>query len=54
MTYYEMTHTITHTINRIGSMISVHFAKDEVVDFKTAATGDNDTFKKFFHGLCIN
>ncbi len=42
---------ITHTINRIGSMISVHFSKDKVVDFKTAALGDNDTFKKFFHGL---
>ena len=42
---------ITHTINRLGSMISVHFAEDAVVDFKTAAKGDNDTFKKFFHGL---
>ncbi|WP_299683749.1 glutamate-1-semialdehyde 2,1-aminomutase [uncultured Dokdonia sp.] len=42
---------VIHTINRVGSMISVHFAADEVVDFKTAALGDNDTFKKFFHGL---
>ncbi len=42
---------VTFTINRLGSMISVHFAKDPVVDFKTAAAGDNDTFKKFFHGL---
>lgn len=42
---------IIHTINRVGSMISVHFAKEEVVDFKTAALGDNSTFKKFFHGL---
>lgn len=42
---------ITHTINRVGSMISVHFAPDAVVDFKTAGKGDNDTFKKFFHGL---
>lgn len=44
-------HQVTHTINRIGSMISVHFAEAEVVDFKTAAAGDNETFKKFFHGL---
>ncbi|TVZ52195.1 glutamate-1-semialdehyde 2,1-aminomutase [Dokdonia sp. Hel_I_53] len=44
-------HNITYTINRIGSMISVHFAPDAVVDFKTAAAGDNETFKKFFHGL---
>ncbi len=44
-------HEITHTINRLGSMISVHFCEDEVVDFETAAKGDNDTFKKFFHGM---
>jgi glutamate-1-semialdehyde 2,1-aminomutase len=42
---------VTHTINRVGSMISVHFDEAEVVDFKTAAKGNNDTFKKFFHGL---
>ncbi|WP_452221371.1 glutamate-1-semialdehyde 2,1-aminomutase [Lacinutrix salivirga] len=45
---------ITHTINRIGSMISVHFAEDEVVDFKSAAKGDNDIFKTFFHGMLNN
>ncbi len=42
---------ITHTINRVGSMISVHFDEAEVVDFETASKGNNDTFKKFFHGL---
>ena len=42
---------VVHTINRIGSMISVHFAEFPVVDFATAAAGDNETFKKFFHGL---
>lgn len=42
---------VTHTINRIGSMISVHFASEAVTDFKSAAIGDNPTFKKFFHGL---
>ncbi|MCR8669052.1 glutamate-1-semialdehyde 2,1-aminomutase [Aestuariibaculum sp. M13] len=42
---------IAHTINRVGSMISVHFDEAEVVDFTTAAKGNNDTFKKFFHGL---
>jgi glutamate-1-semialdehyde 2,1-aminomutase len=42
---------IIHTINRVGSMISVHFDKAEVVDFDTAAKGNNDTFKAFFHGL---
>ncbi|WP_158847329.1 glutamate-1-semialdehyde 2,1-aminomutase [Algibacter sp. L1A34] len=42
---------ITHTINRVGSMISIHFDEAKVVDFKTAANGNNDTFKAFFHGL---
>ena len=42
---------ITHTINRVGSMISVHFDESEVIDFDTAAKGNNDTFKKFFHGM---
>lgn len=42
---------IPHTINRVGSMISVHFCAHEVVDFSTAAAGDNETFKKYFHGM---
>ena len=42
---------IVFTINRIGSMISVHFDSAPVVDFQSAAKGDNETFKKFFHGL---
>lgn len=42
---------IVYTINRVGSMISVHFDAEPVTDFKSAAKGDNDTFKKFFHGL---
>lgn len=43
--------SVTHTINRIGSMISVHFTSEKVVDFETAALGNNETFKKFFHGM---
>ncbi|MFY8180185.1 MAG: glutamate-1-semialdehyde 2,1-aminomutase [Flavobacterium sp.] len=42
---------VKFTVNRVGSMISVHFDKGAVVDFKTAKNGDNETFKKFFHGL---
>ena len=42
---------VDFTINCIGSMISVHFDVAPVVDFQTAAKGDNETFKKFFHGL---
>lgn len=42
---------INFTINRIGSMISVHFSKNPVTDFTSAAEASNDNFKKFFHGL---
>lgn len=42
---------VAFTINKVGSMISVHFDANPVIDFKTAANGDNVTFKKFFHGL---
>lgn len=42
---------IEFTINRVGSMISVHFDINPVTDFLTAKNGDNETFKKFFHGL---
>lgn len=42
---------IVFTINRVGSMISVHFNETPVIDFETAKGGDNETFKKFFHGL---
>lgn len=42
---------ILFTINRVGSMISVHFDESPVIDFQTAKKGDNETFKKFFHGL---
>ena len=45
---------IDHTINQLGSMISVHFAKEPVVDFESAALGNNDRFKKFFHGMMKN
>ena len=42
---------VVFTINRVGSMISVHFDANPVVDFQTAKNGDNETFKNFFHGL---
>lgn len=45
------TNQITHHINRVGSMISVHFTESPVVDFSSAAKGNNNTFKKFFHGM---
>ena len=44
-------HNVIHTINRVGSMISIHFSETLVVDFETAAEGNNERFKTFFHGL---
>lgn len=44
---------VDYTVNRRGSMISIHFSKTEVKDFSTAAEGDNDNFKKFFHGMLV-
>jgi len=42
---------VEFTINRVGSMISVHFDANPVTDFQSAAKGDNERFRKFFHGL---
>ena len=42
---------VVYTVNRVGSMISVHFDAAPVIDFQTAKNGDNESFKKFFHGL---
>ena len=42
---------LSYKINRIGSMISVHFTEDDVVDFTSAAKGNNKTFKAFFNGM---
>lgn len=43
--------SIAYTINRVGSMISVHFDENPVTDLQSASKGDNEYFKKFFHGL---
>ncbi|THD30612.1 glutamate-1-semialdehyde 2,1-aminomutase [uncultured Flavobacterium sp.] len=42
---------VAFTINRVGSMISVHFDESPVTDLQSASKGDNEYFKKFFHGL---
>ncbi|MFD2696507.1 glutamate-1-semialdehyde 2,1-aminomutase [Mesonia sediminis] len=42
---------IDFTINQYGSMLSVHFSNEPVVDFDSAALGNNDYFKRFFHGM---
>lgn len=40
-----------YTINRIGSMISVHFCRHQVKDFETASKADIALFNKFFHHM---
>jgi glutamate-1-semialdehyde 2,1-aminomutase len=42
---------IKFTINRQGSMISVHFSEKPVTDFTSAANANNENFKTFFHGM---
>lgn len=42
---------VKHQINRFGSMVSVHFTDEPVIDFATSAKGNNKTFKKYFHGM---
>ena len=43
--------SIPFQINRYGSMMSLHFTDQPVVDFKTAALGNNEDFKAYFHGM---
>ena len=42
---------IDYQINRLGSMISLHFTDTVVKDFTTAAKGNNKRFSKYFHGM---
>lgn len=42
---------IAHTINHIGSMISVHFGEHNVTNFETAAKCDILFFNRFFHHM---
>lgn len=42
---------LPYQINRLGSMISLHFTDTPVEDFETAAKGDNALFKAYFHGM---
>jgi glutamate-1-semialdehyde 2,1-aminomutase len=40
-----------YTINRYGSMLSVHFTDEPVKDFISSAKGNNIHFKNYFHGM---
>lgn len=45
---------IPHRINRMGSMISLHFYNHDVVDFETASKADIPLFNRFFHHMLDN
>ncbi len=40
-----------YVINRLGSMISVHFSEKPVIDFASAAAANNTLFNKYFHAM---
>ena len=42
---------IPFQINRVGSMISLHFTAHNVIDFKSATSGNNQKFNNYFHGM---
>ena len=42
---------IPHRINRVGSMMSVFFTNDDVIDFDSASKTDIKVFNKFFHHM---
>ena len=46
--------SIPYQLNKMGSMISLHFTDEPVVDFKTSQKGDNEYFKRYFHAMLAN
>lgn len=42
---------IPYQINKFGSMISLHFTAEPVEDLPSAAKGNNETFRRYFHGM---
>ncbi|WP_118973191.1 glutamate-1-semialdehyde 2,1-aminomutase [Taibaiella koreensis] len=40
-----------YRINRLGSMISIHFSEIPVTDFASAASADNAFFNRLFHAM---
>ena len=40
-----------YQLNQLGSMMSLHFAEEPVVDFQSASKGNNPKFNAYFHGM---
>lgn len=51
--FLELTdkYSIPCCINRVGSMITLFFTPEKVVDFKSATSADTERFARFFHGM---
>ena len=47
-------HQIKFCINRLGSMISVHFCEHEITDFTSASKADIPLFNQLFHFMLDN
>ena len=47
-------HNIAFRINRFGSMISVHFSDQDIIDFESASKADIPLFNKLFHFMLDN
>ena len=45
---------IPYRINRLGSMISLHFTAEDVVDFASASRADIPKFNQLFHHMLDN
>ena len=42
---------LDYQLNRMGSMMSLHFTDTKVVDFDTSSKGNNALFKTYFHAM---
>jgi glutamate-1-semialdehyde 2,1-aminomutase len=42
---------LNYTLNRVGSMLTLFFTKQEVTDFDTAKTSDTQKFTKYFNSM---
>lgn len=42
---------LNYTVNQVGSMYSLFFTPEKVINYQTAKTADTATFGKYFHGM---
>lgn len=42
---------LNYTINQLGSMFSIFFTEEQVIDFDTAKTSDTEKFGKYFNSM---